>query len=207
MPDDKTIFDLLHPQPLLIVISGTSGVGKDSVIDGLKRRGLPLHFVITATSRQPRKNELHGRDYFFYPRDDFEQRIANNEFLEYANVYSDLKGIPRTQVEDALAKGVDVVAKVDVQGAATLRRLFPQALLIFIAPGSFDEWYTRLLRRNTENQQDLNLRIKTARDEVKQIGMFDYVVVNRENQIEKTVDDLVAIINAEHLAVNPKRIG
>lgn len=79
--------------------------------------------------------------------------------------------------------------------------------MIFIAPGSFDEWYTRLLRRNTENQQDLNLRIKTARDEVKQIGMFDYVVVNRENQIEKTVDDLVAIINAEHLAVNPKRIG
>lgn len=206
MPDEKLFSDLLHPQPLLIVISGTSGVGKDSVIAGLKRRSLPLHFVITATSREPRENEVPGKDYFFYPRDEFEKRIAQGEFIEHARVYSDLKGIPRSQVENALASGNDVVAKVDVQGAMTLRRLFPQAVLIFIAPESFDEWYSRLLNRNTESEEDLRVRIETAREEVNQVDQFDYVVINAKNQVEKAVDDIIAIITAEHLTVNHRRI-
>lgn len=206
MTPEQLSFDLLHPHPLLIVISGTSGVGKDSVIKGLKRRNLPLHIVVTATTRAPRKEEAHGRDYFFYSRREFEERIAKGEFIEHAQVYTDLKGIPRSQIEDALASGMDVVARVDVQGAATLRGLYPQALMIFIIPRSFDEWYERLMRRNTEAGEDLKVRIETARKEVAQIGMFDYIVVNAENRLEKAVDDIATIIAAEHMAVNHRRI-
>lgn len=204
-PDDVS-FDLLHPRPLLIVISGTSGVGKDSVIRGLRRRGLPLHVVITATTRAPREEEQNGRDYFFLTREEFEDRIAEGWFAEHAVVYSDLKGIPRHQIEEALASGKDVVARVDVQGAKTLRGQYPQAVLIFIVPGSFDEWYQRLTRRGTESEADLKLRVVTAREEVKQIGLFDYVVVNSEDQIERAVDDVVSIINTEHMAVQHRRI-
>ncbi|HNR01560.1 MAG TPA: guanylate kinase [Anaerolineaceae bacterium] len=204
-PDDVS-FDLLHPRPLLIVISGTSGVGKDSVIRGLKRRRLPLHVVITATTRAPREEEQNGRDYFFLTREEFEDRIEEGWFAEHAVVYSDLKGIPRHQIEEALASGKDVVARVDVQGAKTLRGLYPQAVLIFIVPGSFDEWYQRLTRRGTESEADLKVRVSTAREEVKQIGLFDYVVVNSEDQIERAVDDVVSIINTEHMAVQHRRI-
>jgi guanylate kinase len=206
MTPEQLSFDLLHPHPLLIVISGTSGVGKDSVIKGLKRRNLPLHIVVTATTRAPRKEEVHGRDYFFYSRREFEERVAKGEFIEHAQVYTDLKGIPRCQIEDALASGMDVVARVDVQGAATLRGLYPQALMIFIVPRSFDEWYERLMRRNTEGGEDLRVRIETARKEVAQIDMFDYIVVNAENLLEKAVDDIATIIAAEHMAVNHRRI-
>ena len=206
MSPEQLSFDLLHPHPLLIVISGTSGVGKDSVIKGLKRRNLPLHIVVTATTRAPREEEVHGRDYFFYSREEFEERVAKGEFIEHAVVYSDLKGIPRCQIEDALASGMDVVAKVDVQGAATLRELYPQAVLIFIVPRSFEEWYERLMRRKTESDVDLKVRVETARLEVAQIDLFDYIVVNAENLLENAVDDIAAIIAAEHMAVKHRRI-
>jgi guanylate kinase len=125
MPSDKLSFNLLHIQPLIIVISGPSGIGKDAVIRELKGRNLPLHFVITATSRPPRSNEINGVDYFFFPKEEFEQRIAGGEFIEYAQVYQDYKGIPRSQIEGAIKSGKDVVLKLDVQGAATIRRLYP----------------------------------------------------------------------------------
>ncbi len=206
MSPEEVSFDLLHPQPLLIVISGTSGVGKDSVIRGLKQRGLPLHVVVTATTRAPREEEQHGRDYFFFTYEEFETRIKDGWFAEHAVVYTDLKGIPRHQIEEALASGKDVVARVDVQGAKTLRGQYPQAVLIFIVPGSFDEWYQRLTRRGTESEKDLRVRVATAREEVKQIGLFDYVVVNAEDEIDKAVDDVVSIIKTEHMAVNHRQI-
>jgi len=188
MTEEPLSFDLLHPQPLLIVISGTAGVGKDSVIQELKRRDLPLHFVITATSRPPREGEVDGRDYFFFSPEEFQRRIDNHEFIEHANVYDEFKGIPRWQIEEALSSGKDVVVKVDVQGAATLRRLYPQALLIFVAPRSTDEWCARLIKRKTETPEKLKLRIETAKEEVAQIDMFDYIVVNADGMLEIAVD-------------------
>jgi len=153
--EEKTLFEgLYRPQPLLIVISGTSGVGKDAVLCGLKELGLNLHFVVTATSRPPRPLEVPGVDYFFYTREDFERRIANNEFIEYTMVYSDWKGIPRSQVDDALRSGKDVVLRVDVQGAMKLRKLYPEAVLIFLIPESVDEWYNRLRSRNTDSPDE-----------------------------------------------------
>jgi len=206
MSPEKLSFDLLRTQPMLIVISGTSGVGKDSVIKGLKRRNLSFHFVVTATSREPRLDEVNGRDYFFYSPQEFEERIARGEFIEHALVYQDYKGIPRCQIEDALRSGKDVVVKVDVQGAATLRRLYPQALLIFVIPKSFHEWYQRLERRNTETEENFKLRVETAMVEVEQIELFDYIVVNAENLLEEAVDDIISIIRAEHLAVRHRKI-
>ncbi len=121
MPDSE--FDLHNPQPLLIVISGPSGVGKDSVIHGLKGRNLPIHYVVTATTRPRREDETQGVDYFFVTKDEFAHMIEQEELIEYAIVYNDYKGIPKQQVREALASGQDVVMRVDVQGAATVRKL------------------------------------------------------------------------------------
>src|SRR5512137_519789 len=117
-------FCLLHPEPLLIVISGPSGVGKDTVIQRMIERNLPFHFVVTATTRHPRPNEVHGKDYFFYSHAEFARMIENSELLEHAIVYNDYKGIPKAQVHDAQASGQDVVMRLDVQGANTIRSLF-----------------------------------------------------------------------------------
>lgn len=198
-------FDLLHPQPLLIVISGPSGIGKDSVLKEMKRRNLPLHFVVTATSREPRPEEVHGKDYFFFSREEFEERIRKGEFIEHAKVYNDLKGIPRWQIEDALKSGKDVVLRVDVQGAETIRNLYPEALLIFLIPRSYDEWHERLVNRNTESPEDLQTRINISVKEVEKIGIFDYLVINAEHLLCQAVDDIVTIIRAEHLAVKHRK--
>jgi guanylate kinase len=206
MTPQELSFDLYHPQPLLIVISGTSGIGKDAVLNGLKARNLPLYFVVTATSRAPRRDEVDGRDYFFFSREEFKKRIDNNEFIEYAMVYDDYKGGLRTQVDDALKSGKDVVLRVDVQGAETYRHLYPEAVLIFLIPNTIDEWFGRLKARNTESPENLKLRIETAKDEVGRIDMFDYVVVNADHLLEKAVDDIISIINVEHHKVHHRKL-
>ncbi len=203
---DELSFDLYRPQPLLIVISGTSGIGKDAVLQGLRERNCGLHFVVTATSRLPRPNEVDGRDYFFFSREEFARRIENGEFIEYAMVYDDYKGAPRWQVDDALKSGKDVVIKVDVQGAETFRKLYPEAVLIFLIPSNIDEWFGRLKARNTESPENLKVRIDTAIEEVKKIDLFDYVVVNAENCLDKAVNDILSIINVEHHKVHHRKL-
>ncbi|GAB4470006.1 MAG: guanylate kinase [Anaerolineales bacterium] len=188
----------LQSEPLLIVISGTSGAGKDSVIKAMQKRGLPIHFVVTATSRARRPNEVEGEDYFFVTRERFEEMIAGDELIEHALVYGEYKGVPRQQVVDALASGKDVVLRVDVQGALTLRRQFPRAVLIFLSAEDMNEIAQRLENRSTEEEDELRRRLDTAQWEMEQLGQFDYWVVNRHGQLEQTVDILIAIIQAEH---------
>jgi guanylate kinase len=206
MESDELSFDLYHPQPLLIVISGTSGIGKDAVLRGLKDRNLPLHFVVTATSRDPRPDEVDGRDYFFFSPEEFKKRIDNNEFIEYAMVYNQYKGAPRWQVDDALRSGKDVVLRVDVQGAETYRKLYPEAVLIFLIPNNIDEWFGRLKARNTETPENLKIRVDTAKQEVSRIDLFDYVVVNADRQLERAVDDIIDIIKVEHHKVHHRKL-
>ena len=192
--------------PLLIVISGPSGVGKDSAVQRMKERGLPIHFVVTATTRPQREAEQHGVDYFFVSREQFAEMIENDELIEYAIVYGDYKGIPKSQVEQALASGTDVVMRVDVQGAQTLRKLYPEALLIFLSTRTEDELVRRLEQRKTESPEDLKLRIATARKEMLKVDLFDYYVINAEGQLDATVDTIIAIMHAEHHRVKPRRV-
>jgi guanylate kinase len=200
--------DLLRRQaaPLLIVISGPSGVGKDAVLARMKERGLPFHFVVTATTRPRRAGEVEGKDYIFVSRAEFDRMIAQGEMLEHALVYNDHKGIPRHQVAQALASGSDVALRVDVQGAATIRSLAPQALLIFLLAASEEELERRLRARRTESEADLALRLRTARQELEQIPLFDYAVVNRDFALDSTVDTILAIIEAEHHRSQPRQV-
>jgi guanylate kinase len=204
--EPSTPFHIRPTQPLLIVISGPSGVGKDSVVQRMAARNMPFHFVITATTRPPRENEVDGVDYFFYTKDEFAGMIDRDELLEYALVYSDYKGIPKEQVRRALASGKDVVMRLDVQGAATIRELCPDALLIFLTTQTEDELEARLLARRSERPHEIKLRIATARQELKRVIEFDYVVANRDSKLDKTVDQIAAIIQAEHCRVDHRKV-
>lgn len=195
-----------HTEPLLIVISGPSGVGKDSVVDRMTERNLPFHFVITATTRPPREGEIHGVDYFFLSKDEFADMIEQGELLEYAIVYNDFKGIPKSQVREAFTSGKDVVMRLDVQGAATIREIYPEALLIFLVTGTEEELENRLKQRKTEDSEGLKLRIVTARQELKRVVEFDYVVENRDSQLDEAVDIIDAIIRAEHHRVRHRKV-
>ena len=202
-----SIFNLNPPNPLLIVISGPSGVGKDSVLEVMKSRGLPFHFVITATTRKPRPEEVDGEDYFFLSEDEFARMINEGELLEYAVVYQDYKGIPKSQVREALASGKNVIMRIDVQGAETVRKLAEDALLIFLSPQSDEELINRLKKRNTETKESLKLRIATTRQEFKKIELFDYIVVNRDDRLNETVDAIEAIIKAEQQRVYQREVN
>ena len=149
-------------QPLLIVISGPSGAGKDSVIDEMKVKHVPFHFVVTATTRPLRAGETDGVDYIFVSPDKFAEMIQNNELLEYSWVYDAFKGVPKEQVRQALASGKDVVMRVDVQGAAKIRQISPGALLIFLTAENEEDLIRRLKQRRTETPEQFDLRIKTA---------------------------------------------
>ncbi len=200
-------FNPLKPEPLLIVISGPSGVGKDSVLIRMKEMNLPFHFVVTATTRPRRRGEVEGKDYFFINNSQFAEMIEKDELLEYAYVYNDYKGIPKSQVRQALATGKDVLMRLDVQGAATIHRLYPEAILIFLTTDDEDELVRRLKKRGTESVGDVNLRIAMARQELKRLNEFDYVIVNRDEHLDETVNTILAIIRSEHHRVEQRKVS
>ncbi len=200
-------FVTFEPLPLLIVVSGPSGSGKDTVVQRMQERGLPFHFVVTATTRPRRPGETHGKDYWFVSTEGFARMIERNELIEYAIVYGDYKGIPRAQVREALASGKDVVMRLDVQGAETVRRLVPDALLIFITTDSEEELVKRLKTRDTETADSLAIRIATARKELKRVEAFDYVIVNHDFRLDDAVDTVQAIIKAEHHRVQQRKVN
>jgi len=201
-------FEIIKPvkSPLLIVISGPSGIGKDTVVDGLKKSGHPFHFVITATSRPPRENETDKKDYFFYSETQFEEMIDNGDLLEHAWVYSAYKGVPKSQVREALASGEDVVMRLDVQGAQTVHNLCPDAILIFLTADTKEEWLQRLKDRHSETDEELCLRIETAKMEFQTLDIFDYIVINHENKLDQTLDIIESIIVGEHHRVHPRKV-
>ena len=203
---DKISLYTQKPSSLLIVISGPSGVGKDSVLQRVKGQDHQLHFVVTVTTRMPRPHETDGVDYIFVSPEEFARMITAGELLEHALVYGEHKGTPRQQVLDALESGKDVILRIDVQGAETIRHLAPQAVLIFLSTASEEELYRRLEARKTETPEALKLRIATACEEFKRVDDFDYIVVNRENHLDETVDAILAIIQAERHRVHPRKV-
>lgn len=198
--------DLKPTHPLLVVISGPSGVGKDTVVQRLKQRGLPFHFVVTATSRPKRPDEAHSVDYFFYSEQEFLDLLKRGELLEHAVVYNEHKGVPKQQVREAMASGLDVVMRVDVQGAKTIKQLAPEAVLIFLMASDEEELARRLRQRRTESEDMLQTRLQAAREELGYLEIFDYAVTNADSQVESAVDTILAIIEAEHHRTVPRRV-
>jgi guanylate kinase len=172
----------------------------------MKELQLPFHFVVTATSRPKRIGEIDGVDYFFVSADEFVAMIERDELLEHALVYDEHKGIPRQQVRDAFASGQDVIMRIDVQGAETICQLYPEALLIFLSTQNEGELIARLKARRTESEEKLQLRIETAREELHKVELFDYYVVNADDQLDATVDAILAIIASEHSRTNPRQV-
>ena len=191
---------------MLVVISGPSGVGKDATVKRMSELGYPFHFVVTATTRPRRPNEVNGVDYHFISEQEFTEMLEKDELLEHAIVYGQHKGIPKKQVREALASGKDVIMRIDVQGAATIRNLVPEAVFIFLTASSEEELIHRLKTRKTETPEGLKRRIATAQEEMKRLEEFDYVVVNRDNHLDDTVRTIAAIITAEKCRVKQRRI-
>lgn len=201
--------DLYHCQtyPKMIVISGPSGVGKDTIARRLiDKRPDDFYFVVTATTRPPRAGEVHGKDYFFVSSDEFARMIEEGELLEYAVVYNDYKGIPKQQIRDALASDKHVILRVDVQGAATVRKLVPNAIFVFLRTRTEEALVHRLLERKSETAEGVKLRIATARQEMKRLPEFDYCVVNAEGQQETAVAQILSIIEAAMCEVEQQSI-
>jgi guanylate kinase len=189
------------PRPLFVVLSGLSGAGKDAVLAGLRISDLPLFISVSATTRPRRAGEKDGFDYRFVSRDRFQELIEGGELMEWASVYGNYYGIPREPVRQALQKGKDVIVKIDVQGAATIKKILPGAVFIFMVTPYMEELEERLKQRRTENSTDLELRLKTAAEELRQMPMFDYIVVNRPGEINQAIADIIAIIKAEKCRV------
>jgi len=192
--------------PLLVVISGPSGVGKDAAVQRMEELGYPVHFVVTATTRSRRPTEVDGVDYHFVSEQEFAEMLEKDELLEHALVYGQHKGIPKKQVREALESGKDVIMRLDVQGAATIRHIVPQAVLIFLTASSEEELIRRLKARKTETSESLKRRIATAREEMKRLDEFDYVVANCDNRLNETVETIAAIITAEKCKVKHRKI-
>ena len=196
----------LPTRPLLIVLSGPSGAGKDAVLGRMKELGYPLKFITTVTTRPQRANERDNIDYHFVSTERFQEMVSGNELLEWANVYGNWYGVPKQPVKQALDKGQDTIVKVDIQGAASIKKILPQAVFIFLTPPSMEEAIIRLKQRHTESAFDLALRIKTAEEEIKQQYLFDYVVMNKQDKIDLAVSDIKVIITAEKCRVNRREI-
>ena len=193
--------------PLLLILSGPSGVGKDTVARMvIERRPDSFYFVVTATTRPPRGDEHHGVDYMFVTFDEFARMIEEDELLEYAVVYNDYKGIPKQQIRDALSSGRDVILRVDVQGAATVRRLIPNAISVFLTTRSEQGLVRRLLQRKQDTAEGMALRTATARQEMKRAIEFDYCVVNPEGEPETAVQQVLSIIDAAHCRINQEPV-
>ena len=192
--------------PLLVVISGPSGVGKDALIEGMKMSALQLQFAVTVTTRPQRQGETAGRDYNFVSKTEFENMIEKDELLEWANVYGNYYGVPKQELRRSLNDGLVAVVKVDVQGAATIKGIIPDAVMIFVSAPSMNDLEQRLRRRKTESGVDLDLRTQAAKEEMKRLPLFDYVVVNHDDEVELAVSQIEAIITAERCRVKARSI-
>jgi len=188
---------------LLIVLSGPSGVGKDALLKKMKEQKYPFHYVVTVTSRPRRKGERDGVDYHFISQQEFQQMIDNGELLEWANVYGNYYGVPRREISQALSKGMDVIVKVDVQGAATIRRISPQTVFIFLRPPSMEELELRLRQRHTESARDLAVRLRKAEEEMNSLPLFDHVLTSHQGKLDEVISQIQAIVAAEKRQEKP----
>lgn len=193
-------------RPLLIVLSGPSGVGKDALLKRMKKLEHSFHYVVTATTRPERTGEEDGVDYHFLSQEEFQQMIQKGQLLEWANVYDNYYGVPKAEIAQALSKGKDVVVKVDVQGAATIKEILPQAVFVFLMPPSMGELQRRLKQRHSEPAQGLALRLEKSKEEIERLPLFDYVITSHQDRIDDVISQIEAIVAAEKCRVKPRAI-
>lgn len=199
-------FALPPRAPLLVIVSGPSGVGKDAALKRMRELNFPFHFLVTCTTRPKRAEEVDGQDYHFVTPEQFAAMRARDEFLEHAFVYGYDYGNSKQEVREALARGLDVIMRIDVQGAATIKRRVSQAVFIFLMPPSLKSLEARLRKRRTEPEEYLKIRLHAAQLEMKEVEHFDYVIVNEDDALDETAELMRSIIQAERCRVKPRRI-
>jgi guanylate kinase len=187
---------------LLFVVSGPSGAGKDTLVEGLKARHDRLLYSISATTRDPRPGEKDRVDYFFVTREQFEEQRDSNGFLEWREYNGNLYGTPLTFISEAMTSGYDVVMKPEVNGAIAIKARFPDAVLIFLVPDKFSHLRSRLEARRTETNQQIAARLEIAHQELTYVRRFDYLLINEEAHPEQAVTDLEAIVRAERFRIH-----
>jgi guanylate kinase len=187
---------------LLFVVSGPSGAGKDTLVEALRRRRPTLRYSVSATTREPRADELNGEHYFFVAQEEFERLRLAGLLLESREYNGNLYGTPRDYIEQSLTEGYDVIMKPEVNGALAVQSAFPDAVLIFLVPDRFSNLRERLLARRTETNEEIARRLEIATREMKFIRKFDYIVVNEQDRSEQAVRDLEAILQAERFRIH-----
>jgi guanylate kinase len=190
--------------PLLLVLSGPSGVGKTTVTKALQNQGWSGHVLTTATTRRPRESEIPGVDYHFLTVEEFHRMTEAGAFLEYAEVHGNRYGTPAAPVREKLAAGVDVIMTIDPQGAKAIRARARDAVFVFLAPESLDELIARVNRRDLDSPEQRAIRLLNAEREMAELPNYDYLIVNRRDRLHETVEQLKAIMLAEHSRVEPR---
>jgi len=189
---------MVNKEGILIVLSGPSGAGKGTICKSLLKE-TDIQYSISATTRKPRPGEQDGREYFFFTKEDFENKIKEDGFLEWAKVYDNYYGTPKKFVEDMLVEGKDCILEIDPQGAQKVRATKPDSVLVFIAPPSMQELKNRITNRATEKLSEINKRLSCAKEEMLCMQNYDYVVIN--DQVEKAVEKIKAILIAEKCSI------
>lgn len=190
--------------PLLVVLTGPSGAGKDSILNALRERNTPYHFTVTATTRAPREGERDGVDYYFVTRDEFEAMVRGDDLLEHAMVYGQEKGVPRAPIREALAAGKDVLMRTDIQGARYIKSIVPGAVTVFVTVPSIEELERRLRGRGSDTDHQVAVRLKTATEEIDSADEFDHVVVN--DDLERALDEFEEMLERERRREGRERV-
>ena len=186
---------MLDRKGLLLVVSGPSGAGKGTICKALLNINDDIKLSVSATTRKPRNGEVHGVNYFFIEKEEFTKMIENGEFLEYAQIYDNFYGTPKSAIIECLEKGQDVILEIEMQGARQIKEVYPEGVFIFVLPPSLEELKSRIVGRGTETVEEIEKRFSCAFEEINQIVNYDYFIINED--IEKSVNDVEAIISAE----------